>query len=52
MNKQEMEKKLKELERDRFFLAMKDRWNEHDYEYDRKLFKEINLLKEEIEKNA
>lgn len=51
MTRQEIEKRLEELKRDKFFLAMKDRWTASDYEYDRKLFEEITELKERI-KNA
>lgn len=48
MTRQEIENKIKALKKRAFFLAMKDRWNESDYELDRKLSKEIDTLQEEL----
>lgn len=48
MTKQEMEKRLEELERANFFHQMKDRWDASDFEYDRKIFREIRELKEAL----
>ena len=43
-----MKNRLAELERAEFFLAIKDRWNEKDYETDRQLAKEIRELKSKL----
>ena len=48
MTKAEMEKRLKELENERFFLEMKDRWNAKDFETDRMYKNEIRELKKKI----
>lgn len=48
MTKQEMKKRLEQLERAEFFHAMKDRWDASDFEYDRKISKEIRELKEAL----
>ena len=48
MTRQEIENKIKTLEKRAFLLAMKDRWNESDYELNRKLSKEIDTLQEEL----
>ena len=48
MTRQEIENKIKTLEKRAFFLAMKDRWNESDYELDKKLSEEINTLQEKL----
>lgn len=49
MNKTEIENRINELERRRFYLSMKDRWSAEDYQTDRKLWTEILSLKKEIE---
>ncbi len=44
--REELKARLREIEERRFFLAMKDRWNNSDYELDNKLFnEEINIKK-------
>lgn len=44
--REELRARLKDIEDRRFFLAMKDRWNNSDYELDNKLFnEEINIKK-------
>lgn len=48
MTKQEMQKRIEELEKERFYLAMADRWTSNDYQLDNKLFKEITELKEKM----
>lgn len=48
MTKAEMEKRLEELENERFFLEMKDRWNAKDYDTDRMYKNEIKELKKKI----
>ena len=40
MTEQERIEQIKEIERKRFYLAMKDRWNQHDYIVDATLFRE------------
>lgn len=50
MTRQELEKRLKEAERMEFFHAMKDRWDASDFEYARKISREIRELKEQLEK--
>lgn len=55
MARDEMLKRMEEIENRRFRLAMIDFWKGEDFELDRKLFKEYLDLKkkvEEIEKNA
>ena len=51
MTKEEIKKRIDELEDDIFFLAMKDRWNKRDYELDTKWNNELKELKKELEKN-
>lgn len=48
MTKVEMKKRLEELENERFFLEMKDRWNAKDFETDRMYRNEIRELKKKI----
>ena len=45
MTTEEIKIKIEELESKKFYLAMKDRWNAEDYQYDRELFHEIQELK-------
>ena len=47
MNKTE---RLYELEREKFYLSMKDHWSYEDYKRNRELFDEIQKLKAELEK--
>lgn len=48
MTRQELEKKLEELKKREFFLAMKDRWTASDFELDRKISEEIRKTEEEL----
>ena len=50
MTKQEITKKLEELDRKQFELLMKDMWDREDYELDRKYTQEMKALREELEK--
>lgn len=50
MNKQEIEKRIEELENRRFFLQMKDYWNFNDYRQDDELKEEIKNLKKMLDK--
>ena len=50
MTRQEIEKKIEELEDREFYLQMKDRWDWKDYEISRKRKEEIRELKKELEK--
>lgn len=50
MTKQEINKKLKELDRKQFELMMKDIWDWKDYELDRKYTQEMKALQEEFKK--
>ena len=45
MTIEEIKAKIEELESEKFYLAMKDHWNDKDYQYDRELFREIQALK-------
>ena len=46
--REELKARLKDIENRRFFLAMKDRWNNSDYELDNKLFNEKLAIKKEL----
>ena len=48
MTKAEIEKRIDELETQRFYLAMKDRWNADDYRTDNKWFNELLDLKKKL----
>ena len=50
MTREEMEKRMEELDRMMFFLNMKDRWNDEDYKRDREMFREWKTLKDKLEK--
>ncbi len=45
MTKNEMQARIDDLEKRRFYLSMKDRWDADDYDYDRKMFAEVLELK-------
>jgi len=45
MTKREIEEKIAGLEEDLFYLNMKDRWNNRDYDLYTKLTNEIRKLK-------
>ena len=49
MTKQEMVKRIEELDRAQFELMMKDMWDAQDYELDRYYTQEILKLKEAVE---
>lgn len=44
MKREEIEERIKELEKQRFYLAMNDHWTQKDYETDRALQDEIKEL--------
>lgn len=46
--REELKARLKDIEDRRFFLAMKDRWNNSDYELDNKLFNEELIIKKAL----
>lgn len=50
MTKQEIIKKLDELDRLQFEHCMKDRWDHHDYELDQQMTREIAILTTELRK--
>lgn len=50
MTREEIKGKIEEIERRRFFLAMKDMWNREDFERDRKWYNEVRELEKELEK--
>lgn len=49
MTKQEMVKRIEELDRAQLELMMKDMWDAQDYELDRHYTREIQKLKEAVE---
>lgn len=49
MTKQEMVKRIEELDRRQFELMMKDIWDRADYDLDRYYTREIQKLKKELE---
>lgn len=50
MTKEEMTKRLNELNRARFLLAMKDFWSRADFDKDDRLRAEMLKLEKELEK--
>lgn len=48
MMKQEMVKRIEELDRRQFELMMKDMWDRADYDLDRYYTREIQTLKEAL----
>lgn len=46
----ELNARLEAIKGQRFFLAMKDRWNRDDYRVDDKLSREAMNIKEELKK--
>lgn len=48
MTRQEIEKRIEDLEDRRFALAMCDRWTQADYELDDRLTEEIRTLKAQL----
>ena len=51
MTNKEIEKKIEELENKKFFLAMKDRWSDRDFQRDRELSRQIAELKEMLKES-
>ena len=47
--REEITKRIEELETKKFYLAMKDRWNDRDFETDRNYRIEIAKLEKELE---
>ena len=45
MTKNEMQARIDDLEKRRFYLSMKDCWDADDHDYDRKMFTEALELK-------
>ena len=52
MAREEITRKIEEIETRRFYLAMKDRWTREDFRIDSELSKEYVNLKKELEKVA
>lgn len=48
MTRTEIEKRIEEIENNRFYLAMKDRWNANDYATDEKWLNELRELKKNL----
>ena len=48
MAREEMIKKIDELETERFYLKMKDHWSSNDFEHDRELYYQIRELKKAV----
>ena len=46
--REELKARLEAIENRRFFLAMKDRWDNNDYALDNKLFNEELAIKKEL----
>ena len=49
MAREEIMKKIDELETKQFYLKMKDHWTSDDFNYDRKLYYQIRELKKALE---
>lgn len=52
MSREDIEKKIKNLESSQFFLAMKDHWSPNDFSKDNHYTSEIRRLKQELEDMA
>ena len=48
MTRQEIAKRIEDLENRRFALAMCDRWTQEDYDLDDRLSEEIRTLEEQL----
>lgn len=48
MTREEMMNRIEELETARFYLAMKDRWNNEDFQTDDRLYRELRELKQKV----
>lgn len=51
MTNREIEERIEELENKKFYLAMKDRWNDRDFQRDRELSRQIIELKAQLEES-
>ncbi len=49
MTKNEIQARIDELERRRFYLSMKDHWSAADFDSDRKMWIEVLDLKKKLE---
>ena len=49
MAREEIIKKIDNLETERFYLKMKDYWSSNDFEHDRELYYQIRELKKALE---
>lgn len=49
MAREEIIKKIDNLETERFYLKMKDHWSSNDFDYDRELYYQIRELKKALE---
>lgn len=52
MTNDEIKARIEELERQRFYLGMKDRWSSEDYSHDRKMWMEILDLQKKLDGDA
>ena len=50
MTQKEIKERIDELETRQFYLAMKDRWDRDDFNYDRELTNQIRELKNLLDK--
>ena len=50
MAKEEIIKRIEEINTDRFYLAMKDNWDRRDYDLDIKWYRELVELRELLKK--
>ena len=49
MAREEIIKKIDNLETEQFYLKMKDHWSSNDFDYDRELYYQIRELKKALE---
>lgn len=49
MTNNEIKARIDELETRRFYLSMKDRWSQADFDTDRKMWMEVLELKKKLE---
>ena len=49
MTREEIMKRIDELETEQFYLKMKDYWASNDFEHDRELYYQIRELKKALE---
>ena len=48
MTREEITKRIEEIEDARFLLKMKDRWSTRDFETDRRMFQEVFGLQKKL----